>query len=49
MCIYESEGKCLLDYIEIDTLVHCGECIQVSLDKQTAEKLKEEKRRNLSY
>ena len=46
-CIYEQNGNCVLDYIEIDTLGHCRECIILSIDESIVEELKKEKRSEL--
>lgn len=49
MCIYEKEGKCILDFIELDASGSCRECIQLNLEKTMLEKMKEEKRKELDY
>lgn len=33
-CIYESNGKCLLDEIGIDSLGMCTECIYPDIDEE---------------
>jgi hypothetical protein len=32
-CIYEENGKCILDKIELDILGQCTECIYVNLEQ----------------
>lgn len=44
MCIYNENGECLLDDIEINELAMCAECILVSVPDDTVQKLKQEAR-----
>lgn len=40
-CIYQSDGKCTLDYISIDHLGQCADCIKVSLNGSELKTLKQ--------
>ena len=44
MCIYQNNEKCELDYIELDPVGSCRECIRIDIDKKIAEKLKKDKK-----
>lgn len=39
-CIYEKDGECLLDQIEINSAGFCSECILLSVPFEALEKLK---------
>lgn len=39
-CIYQSEGKCLLDIVEIDNMGMCTECIYPNIDKEVLNQAK---------
>ncbi len=43
-CIYEREGECLLDIIDLDMQGGCNECVYVDIDKDYLEKIKKQKR-----
>lgn len=43
-CIYEREGECLLDVIDLDMQGGCNECVYVDIDKDYLEKIKKQKR-----
>ena len=40
-CIYEKNGACLLESIQLDIQGKCSECIYVTVEKETLDKLKE--------
>ena len=42
-CIYELNGKCVLDNIELDIVGQCKECIYLSLSEKELKKLKKQK------
>ena len=44
-CIYEKDGECILDEIEINASGMCGECILVSMHFEALDKLKEIQRK----
>jgi len=46
-CIYESDGICTLDEIELDILGQCTECIYATLDDETLRIAKEKTLRNI--
>lgn len=40
LCVYESNGECRLEQINVDRLGMCAECIYVSIDEALLEKEK---------
>ena len=40
-CIYEANGKCILDEISINSLGACDECIYPNIDRDYLEKQKQ--------
>ena len=46
-CIYEEDGLCCLDEIDIDSLGHCSECINVSIDDEILDILKKATRNRI--
>ena len=40
-CIYEENGKCILDKVELDIMGQCTECIYVNLDDSVLKKAKQ--------
>lgn len=40
-CIYEKDGVCILDNIELDLLGQCKECIYVDIDPDLLKKKKQ--------
>ena len=40
LCIYEHEGKCKLNNIELDVLGQCTECMYPNIDKTELNRLK---------
>ncbi len=43
-CIYENEGFCLLEYIELDIQGQCKECICVNIEEERLKALKKQGR-----
>lgn len=43
-CIYENNGLCILDNVELDFQGQCKECIYVDIEKEKLNYLKNEKR-----
>lgn len=43
-CIYEQNGKCILDEIEINSVGMCSECILLPIPIDAADKMKSVKR-----
>ena len=41
LCVYESEGKCILERVDIDSLGMCTECIYPTIDEEILRKAKE--------
>ena len=39
-CIYQSEGRCILDEIDIDSLGMCTSCIYPKIDEKILNKAK---------
>ena len=44
-CIYQEKGDCVLDYIKLDIIGQCTECIYVNIPEKELENLKKEHRR----
>lgn len=40
-CIYEENGKCILDKIELDIMGQCTECIYISLTDSVLKEAKQ--------
>lgn len=40
-CIYEDNGKCILDKIELDIMGQCTECIYVNLESDVLKEAKQ--------
>jgi len=40
-CIYQKNGKCILEEININELGQCDECIKISINDTVLEKLKQ--------
>lgn len=40
-CIYEENGKCILDKVELDIMGQCTECIYVNLEDSVLKKAKQ--------
>ena len=40
-CIYEDNGKCILDKIELDVMGQCTECIYVNLESDVLKEAKQ--------
>lgn len=47
LCIYCKKDKCILDSISIDTLGMCADCIQITIEAELLEKVKEDLLRKL--
>ena len=43
-CIYEENGFCRLESVELDIQGQCKECIYLSIDENILKKLKEKER-----
>lgn len=41
-CIYQKQGMCILDKIQLDIQGNCTDCIYINVDKDTLNTLKEE-------
>ena len=39
-CIYQNNGRCILDKIDIDSLGMCAECIYPDIDEKTLNQAK---------
>ncbi len=48
-CIYENNGVCLLNHIELDIQGQCKECIYVNVEDDELEIMKEKSRLNLGF
>lgn len=42
LCIYEDEGKCILDEIELDVMGQCTMCEYINISDSTLKPLKKE-------
>lgn len=47
-CIYEKDGTCVLDSIEIDIQGSCKECMYIDVDEGKLQMYKEKERDKLS-
>ena len=45
-CIYEKDGKCVLEEVEIDAHGVCGDCVYPCVDFEKLEQIKENYRKN---
>lgn len=43
-CIYEENGFCRLDSVELDIQGQCKECIYLNIDENTLKKFKEKEK-----
>ncbi len=43
-CIYENDGFCRLESVELDILGQCKECIYINIEKEKLKKIKEQSR-----
>ena len=41
-CIYENNGRCRLESVELDILGQCKECIYISIEEEKLKELKEQ-------
>lgn len=41
-CVYEYEGSCLLDHIELDSQGQCKECVYIHIEKEDLQKAKKQ-------
>ncbi len=41
-CIYEKQGKCILERIELDIQGSCMECIYINIEEDILNKLKDD-------
>ena len=48
LCIYEENGSCSLDEIDLNELGLCGQCITISIDEITLKNLKKKTRDRIS-
>ena len=48
-CIYQENGKCVLDEINIDITGQCDSCIYVDIPKSDLENIKNTQRRNCKW
>ena len=39
-CIYQNEGKCILNKVDIDSLGMCADCIQPDIDEKVLNQAK---------
>ena len=46
-CIYQNNGRCMLENIELDIMGQCKECIYIEINKQTLQQLKEITKENI--
>lgn len=46
-CIYQKQGKCILENIQLDIQGNCVECIYINVGEETLNDLKEKLLRNL--
>lgn len=44
ICIYQEDGKCILDRVSLDVMGQCKECILVTPDEETLQKMKLDQR-----
>lgn len=40
-CIYQKQGKCVLENVQLDIQGNCTECIYIEVDESTLNSLKE--------
>lgn len=40
-CIYQKQGSCLLENIQLDIQGNCTDCIYITVEKDTLDNLKE--------
>ena len=41
-CIYQKQGNCLLESVQLDIQGNCMECIYINIDKEELERRKKE-------
>ena len=46
-CIYQKDGKCVLETISLDVMGQCLDCVYVDIDEKTLEKLKSEQMKKI--
>lgn len=46
-CVYESQGTCILEEIELDILGQCSQCIYATIDDETLKLAKEKTLRKM--
>lgn len=46
-CIYQKQGHCILNSVNLDIQGNCLECIYVNIDEETLNNMKEKKLKDL--
>ena len=46
-CIYQKQGHCILNSVNLDIQGNCLECIYVDIDEETLNNMKEKKLKDL--